>query len=137
ARGTKFENVAYFGWPQNLADPLHESAWLRRLAELGLHWRMMPRSQWHDYREVDAVVAIRSFSGRDFGYKPATKLYQAWHAGVPSVLGNESAFIAERRSDLDYLEAKTFDDAVTALRRLKEEPSLRRAMIQNGKQRAL
>src|SRR5207237_2524477 len=32
ARGTKFENVAYFGWPQNLADPLHESALLMRLA---------------------------------------------------------------------------------------------------------
>jgi glycosyltransferase involved in cell wall biosynthesis len=135
-RGDRFEDAAYFGWPQNLADPLHESRWRARLGELGLRWRIVPRWQWNDYSGVDVVVAIRSFSGHTFGYKPATKLYQAWHAGVPAVLGAESAYIAERRSDLDYLEAPSFDETVAALRRLRDDPSLRRAMIENGRRRA-
>jgi hypothetical protein len=136
ARGDTFENIAYFGWPQNLQDSLNESAWRQRLADLGLRWRIVPRWQWHDYSEVDAIVAIRSFSGRDFGYKPATKLYNAWHARVPSVIGVESAFQAERRSDLDYIEARSFDAAVNALRTLRDDIALRHAMIVNGKSRA-
>jgi hypothetical protein len=136
ARGERFENIAYFGWPQNLQDSLNESSWRRRLAELGLQWRIVPRWQWHDYSEVDAVVAIRSFSGRDFGYKPATKLYNAWHAGVPSVIGVESAFQAERRSELDYIEAPSFEAAVNALRTLRDDVGLRHAMVANGKRRA-
>jgi hypothetical protein len=136
SRGDRFENVAYFGWPQNLQDSLNESGWRRRLEELGLRWRIVPRWQWHDYSEVDAVVAIRSFSGRDFGYKPATKLYNAWHAGVPSVIGAESAFQAERRSELDYIEAPSFEAAVNALRTLRDHVALRHAMVANGKRRA-
>jgi hypothetical protein len=135
-RGDIFQNVAYFGWPQNLQESLNESAWRRRLEELGLSWRIVPRWQWHDYSQIDAVVAIRSFSGRDFGYKPATKLYNAWHAGVPSIIGVESAFQAERRSDLDYIEAGSFEAAVDALRRLRDDVALRHAMVANGKQRA-
>src|SRR5262249_14750818 len=126
-----------FGWPQNLTGSLNETLWSRRLSELGLNWAIVPRHRWNDYSDVDAVVAIRSFSGRDFGYKPATKLYNAWHAGVPSVLGHESAYIAERRSDLDYLEARNFDEAVEALRRLRDDRGLRRAMVENGRSRAI
>src|SRR5207244_1366441 len=47
-RGAKFENVVYFGQPENLAAQLQESRWTARLAELGLRWRMVPREQWHD-----------------------------------------------------------------------------------------
>jgi hypothetical protein len=136
-RGATFENAAFFGYPQNLADSLHESAWRAALSELGLNWEIPPRWKWNDYRNVDVVVAIRSFSGRPFDYKPASKLLQAWQAGVPSVLGAESAYQAERLSDLDYLEAATFADAVAALRRLRNDPSLRQAMMENGKRRAL
>lgn len=136
ARGWAFENVAYFGQSKNLADQLRESTWARRLAELGLRWRVVPRWQLNDYREVDAVVAVRSFAGRDFSYKPASKLLNAWHAGVPSVLGQESAYRAERRSEFDYLEVGTFEDAVAALRRLRDDPSLRQAMVENGRRRA-
>jgi hypothetical protein len=39
----------------------------------------------------------------------AIKLYNCWHAGVPAVLGAESAFRANRRSDLDYLEVQSLD----------------------------
>ena len=36
--------------------------------------------------------------------KPPSKLFNSWLAGVPAVLGHESAYRAERRSDLDYIE---------------------------------
>lgn len=135
ARGSKFENIAYFGQPQNLVQRLHESEWVRKLADLGLRWRIVPRWQWDDYSEIDATVAVRSFAGRPFGYKPASKLFLAWRAGVPAVLGQESAYTAERRSELDYLEAATFEGALEALRRLRDDLPLRQAMVANGKQR--
>ncbi|HSV16435.1 MAG TPA: glycosyltransferase, partial [Tepidisphaeraceae bacterium] len=135
-RGQAFENIAYYGWPQNLVDPLNESKWRNELADMGLHWRIVSRSQWHDYTDTDAVVAIRSFSDKSFGYKPAAKLFNAWHAGVPCVAGPESSFRAERCNELDYLEAKSFDEAVAAMRRLRDDPALRRAMVENGNVRA-
>jgi hypothetical protein len=68
--------------------------------------------------------------------KPATKLVNAWLAGTPALLGAEPAFAGLRRSELDYLEVATPDDALGALRRLREEPGLFRAMVENGERRA-
>ncbi|MEM8808289.1 MAG: hypothetical protein AAGF01_19895, partial [Cyanobacteria bacterium P01_G01_bin.38] len=39
-------------------------------------------NRWHDYRQIGAVVAIRSFDRRRYDHKPATKLYNAWQ-GCP------------------------------------------------------
>src|SRR5206468_2838231 len=65
-----------------------------------------------------------------------TKLFNAWHAGVPAILGRESAYELQRRGELDYLEARTVPALVTALRRLRDEPEFRRAMVANGHERA-
>jgi hypothetical protein len=55
---------------------------------------------------------------------------------VPSVIGVESAFQAERRSELDYIEAPSFEAAVSALRTLRDDVALRHAMVANGRRRA-
>ena len=103
---------------------------------LGLSWRLVPRQRWHDYREVDVVVAVRSFDRRDYRCKPPSKLYNAWRARVPAILGQESAYQANRKSELDYLEVTSVEDAVAALRRLRDDPALRHTMIENGRRRA-
>jgi hypothetical protein len=68
--------------------------------------------------------------------KPATKLYNAWLAGVPAILGPEQAYRELRRSDLDYLEVKNVPEALAAVDRLIREPALYAAMVENGKRRA-
>jgi hypothetical protein len=136
ARGDTWENAAFFGDPVCIAGEMQGAQWETTLRELELNWEHVGPEKWHDFREVDVVVAVRGFDRHRHGNKPATKLFNAWHAGVPAVLGRESAYEHERRSPLDYLEARSFAEVVTALRRLKADPALRRAMIANGRERA-
>jgi hypothetical protein len=112
-------------------------AWEGLLRELGLQWHFVGPDKWHDFRTVDLLVAVRGFDRHRHANKPPTKLFNAWHAGVPAILGRESAYQAERRSALDYLEAGSFAEVVAGLRRLKTDPELRARIVANGRERAL
>jgi hypothetical protein len=145
ARGTRVENVAFKGYVGNLLPELREQAFARFLAEHGMRLELDTvvdkdvshpvQTAWHDYREVDVVLALRPGSEREHTHKPATKLYNAWLAGVPAILSPDLAFRELRRGPLDYLEVKTVDEAKAALLRLRTEPGLYTAMVQNGRGR--
>ena len=92
--------------------------------------------EWHDFRETDAVVAIRSFDQDLHHIKPASKLVNAWHAHVPAILGRESAYRALRQSSVDYIEASSFVEAKAAIEMLKRDPGPRCSMAENGRRRA-
>jgi hypothetical protein len=136
SRGDRFETIAFFGAIPNLAPELQSPSWQAQLQELGLNWYVVEPDRWHDYSDVDAVLAVRSFDKRDYFQKPATKLFNAWHAGVPAILGCESAYRAERQSDLDYIEVSSPDEVLAALKRLRDDPELRQSTIANGRLRA-
>lgn len=138
ARGDRWENAAFFGDDACIASEMRTEEWTSILRELRLQWNHVPPDKWHDFSEIDVVVAIRDFAGKHrYANKPPTKLFNAWHAGVPAILGRESAYEYERRGPLDYLEARKVPDLVAALRRLRDEPPLRRAMAANGRERAV
>jgi len=137
ARGDRWENAAFFGDDACIAGEMQSAQWASVLRDLQLNWQHVPPEKWHDFSEVDVVVAIRDFIGKHgYANKPATKLFNAWHAGVPAVLGRESAYEEQRQGPLDYLEARTFSELVAALQRLRDDPALRRAMVENGRTRA-
>ena len=141
ARGNQFENVVFFGVGRSLAPELSDPAWRQQLKALGLNWHFRGYRErvdsWIDYSEVDVVLAVRRFDRSDkFAWKPATKLYNAWHAGVPAILGCESAYQAERKCELDYLEITTAADALLALKRLQNDLDFRKAIVENGRLRA-
>jgi hypothetical protein len=136
-RGDRFENLGYFGLEANLLPKFKTKKWQEQLNDLGLSWLIVQEfDRWNDYSHVDAVVAIRSFKQTGFTWKPATKLFNAWHAGVPAILGCESAYQAERKSDLDYLEVSTLEETLQAIRRLKDNVHLRQSMVKQGRIRA-
>ncbi len=146
-RGDRVENVVFKGFERNLAPAFRDPSWAARLAAEGLRWRVDATRyedyrgggeppDWADYRSVDAVLAVRPPAGTPYPRKPATKLYNAWFAGVPCLLGPEIAFREMRRSDLDYLEVSTPEEALAALRRLRDEPRLYRSMVEHGRKRA-
>lgn len=89
-------------------------------------------NQWHDYSNVDAVIAIRDFSRSRQLHKPATKLYNAWLAGVPFIGGNDSAYRSDGRPGIDYLVAQSPKQVLEHLRKLKEDTVFRTHLIQNG-----
>jgi hypothetical protein len=77
-------------------------------------------NEWHDYSDTDVVLAIRELDRDNLWQgKPASKLYNAWHAGVPAILGYVSAFRSERETKLDYLQATSVREVILALKKLK------------------
>ncbi|MBX9742610.1 MAG: glycosyltransferase [Chthoniobacterales bacterium] len=133
-RGDRFENVAFFGDPSNCAEELKSEAWKERLFnELGIHFIMQGNMGWHDYSAVDAVVAIRSFSKQRYFYKPATKLCNAWLAGVPFIGGPESAYAQAGTPGQDHLVATSTEELLQHLKRLKEDLPFRRQLVECGR----
>lgn len=134
-RSTRFEHVCFLGEPQNCASELFSEEWFQKLRQkLGLFFELREYNRWHDYRDVDAVVAIRSFSGEEYPSKPATKLYNAWLAGVPFIGGADSAFAADGIPDKNYLVAKSLEETLDHLKHLKEDLSFRTSLVENGRQ---
>lgn len=137
ARGNRFEHVVYYGDEVNLAAELQTQAWRDAVANLGLTWTIRGDASplKASFADADVIVAVRSFQKTGFVRKPASKLFNAWIAGVPAILGVEIAFQEQRKSQLDYIEVHSVDEAVQALRRLAASPELRNRMIENGKLR--
>ena len=69
--------------------------------------------------------------------KPPSKLYNAWLAGVPAILSSDDAFQELRQSHLDFLEANDVPGLIARVKELKADPSLRRAMVEHGRARAV
>ncbi len=140
-RGDKFEIAAFFGTGGNLASELLSSSWREQVKALGMQWCFKGRTQWNDFSDVDVVVAVRRFGSRkqswwtkeQGAWKPPTKLYNSWNAGVPAIIGYEPAFRDERRSELDYLEVNSLDETISALEYLRNNKAFRQAMIENGR----
>jgi hypothetical protein len=135
ARGTRVERVGFVGRERNLAPPFRSPEFRRELAQQGFAL-VVREKPWWDYRDLDVILAVRVASPAKLRTKPASKLVNAWHAGCPALLGPEPAFEARRSSPLDFLSVAAPEDALAALRRLREEPGLYAAMVGNGRLRA-
>jgi hypothetical protein len=136
SRGDLLVNVGYFGLPPRLAPQLRSEKFAARLREHGFNFRIVPRDRWNDYSDTDAVLAVRSFAQVSWHKFPPSKLYNSWHAGVPALLGSESAYQAERRSEYDFFEVHSADEVLQTLLRLRGDPALRAAVVRNCAERA-
>ena len=137
ARMDRFVNIAYFGLDARLAPQLRAASFSKLMAERGFRFLIVDSGKWNDYSEVDAVLAVRSFAAVPFYKHPPTKLYNTWMAGVPALLGHESAFLAERKNELDYFEVGSVAQILETLEHLRDNPELRAAVAKNCAERAL
>jgi hypothetical protein len=147
ARGNAIRRISFKGFEQNLHPELRSPAWQEFLESHGIEWEVdaVPwagaatdrlSTRWPDFREVDLVLAVRRPDPRLWTQKPATKLINAWLAGVPALVGKEYACRELRRSELDYLEVGSLAEAKAAVLRLVERPDLYREMVENGRLRS-
>ena len=133
-RSDRFENVCFFGDSSNLARELADRRWQRKLKdELGVNFVVCGADRWHDYSESDCVAAVRDFGRSTYLHKPATKLYNAWLAGVPFIGGMDSAYAADGEPGRNFLRAATPAELFAQIRRLKEEPALRDRLVSAGR----
>ena len=144
-RGERFENIVFFGHINNIAPELLTHEWQKQLDKLDLNWcpvinhnhwsdYQQVDNRWNDYSQADAVVAVRRF-GKENKYinKPPTKLFNAWLAGVPALLGCESAYRSEGTPNLNYLEVASLNELILALKQLKYNDKLRHRIVKNGR----
>lgn len=136
ARGTRLETVAYFGSDQYEPEFVKDGAFQDALHRRGVRFVNRFQGNWHDYGDVDAVLAIRRCPPIVLETKPASKLVNAWAAGVPAMLGPEPAYRELRSSPLDFLETPAAEAVLDAIDRLRGEPGLYAAMAENGLRRA-
>ncbi|MFA7342778.1 MAG: glycosyltransferase [Terrimicrobiaceae bacterium] len=133
ARDGAFEKICFLGDPDNLAPGLRSEEWAAALRrDLGLQFEIRRADRWHDYSDVDCVLAIRDFTKSRHLHKPATKLYNAWLAGVPFIGGRDSAYAADGHPGVDYLKADSPEQVVAHLRHLKEDPGFRMRLVKEG-----
>ncbi|AFY35741.1 glycosyltransferase [Calothrix sp. PCC 7507] len=140
-RGNDIKNVVFKGWGNNLYESFRSPEFCQALEEIGVQLVVSSpltneTVEWHDYSDADLVLAVRDLTEQDALVKPASKLINAWLAGVPALLGPEPAFRDLRRSPLDYIEVKTPEEVLDAIRRLQQDPHLYQQMVENGLKRA-
>lgn len=133
-RGSRVERMAYFGRSSSLPAWFHDPAWHAALAAIGVTFEIR-EARWFDYADVDVVLAHRVEAPTMLRQKPASKLTNAWCAGVPALLSNEPAYASLRASDLDYIAIDSPTDVLAALQRLRAMPARYAAMAANGRSR--
>lgn len=144
-RGDAVRTVAFKGTVGEMAPEFAAPEWAADLRRQGIDWQCDAvawggnaatyRTSWNDYSGTDLILAMRKDLSHLHAKKPASKLINAWLAGVPAILGPEQAYRELRRSELDYIEVASAAEAAAALARLAAEPALYRAMVENGLRR--
>ena len=132
-RGQRIERVAYHG--RHAPPWFFEAPFVGALASRGIRFEVK-RGAWDDYRGVDVALASREDAAAILATKPATKLYNAWIAGVPALASPEPAYRQLRRSPIDFIEVADAIEVVRALDLLRANPGLYAAMVANGRERA-
>lgn len=155
-RGSRLERVAYMGRIENLHPDFRSARWRESLARLDIEWvlrevrfqpartspwvasreRQAPPIDWEDYRTLDAILAVRPDDPELRYAKPASKLINAWRAGVPALVGPEFSCREIRRSDDEFFEVDGAKAALSALARLRDDSGLYLRMVEAGRRRA-
>lgn len=134
-RPPRIRCLAYHGRTGTLPGWFGDLARSPELSARGVRFDVRERG-WEDYRETDLVLAAREDARAMLEAKPATKVYNAWLAGVPVLAAPEPAYRELWRTRLDFIEVCGARDVIDAVDRLNASPALYRAMIGNGERRA-
>ena len=132
-RGNRIDTLVYHG--RHPAPWFGDRELTRALARRRIRFEVRRRS-WHDYSGVDLAIAARRDVPAILATKPATKLYNAWLAGVPMLASAEPAYREQRRGPLDFIEVGGPGEVIRAIDLLRANPRLYAAMAEHGALRA-
>lgn len=142
SREPRIHSLVFKGDLVNLDPKFRSDSMVSELARRGVQFgahvfdHRTSTSGWNDYRDVDAVIAVRNIAPAEMATKPASKLINAWAAGVPAILGVEPAYRELRESDLDYVEVLRPADVLGAIDRFNADPDWYLQMVAHGRARA-
>lgn len=131
---SEVQRIGYTGHPKFLAGGFE--LWDRELRKAGFEFVRIARERCNDYSDIDIMLAVRSFDNKRWSNRPAWKLINAWHAQVPLIAGNDSAYSHIARPMLDYLRVTNLPDAIRWIELLRNNPTTYRELVKNGQRRA-
>jgi hypothetical protein len=134
-RGDRVRRVGYFGRMAQAPSFFSAASFRRELDLLGLEF-VPSEHDWQDYSEVDVVMAFRTAPPSLLRHKPATKVSNAWLAGVPAIVGPEPAYLQLRNDENDMCVAHDGAEVIAELSRLVHDPRHYAAMRERAAQRA-
>jgi len=139
ARGETIATMAFKGALLNLDPAFRSEEFIAALKAEGVELQFgdsdkMGGSQWADYSGTDLLLAIRNMTFHDADGKPASKLVNAWWADVPALLGPEPAFAEVGRPGVDYVDIRSPNDVLKAIRSFRARPGSYTAMVEAGKE---
>jgi hypothetical protein len=135
ARGDRIARAVYYGRDNSVPRWYRGREFTEGLQGLGIAFEVCDTG-WHDYHDVDLLLAHRDETPAMLANKPASKLVNAWLAGVPALVAPEPAFTALRQSELDFIATTDAASTIAAITALAKEPRRYRAMVENGLGRA-
>jgi len=136
-RGPRFENVYFMGNPEHLHPFFLSTYFTDELQQLGLRLVVPRPNEWHDFSEADCLIAVRNFgTSMTHLQRPALKLFNAWLAGIPAILGYESAYRHRGKINSDYLEVQSESEVIQRLKYLADHVGARQVLTGNGEVRA-
>lgn len=100
-------------------------------------FEILDESEWINLSEVDVLVGIRSFGKKKYKRKPATKLIDAWHAGIPFIGGWDSAYTQIGVPGENYLRVSSYGELLDCIVQLKNDDQLYGRMVEAGEKRAV
>lgn len=125
-------NIAYAGRinSRNIDLFFQSSGISNRLNNL--NFRIIDKKKWHDMRDIDILVAIRSFSRRSYNEKPPSKLLNAWHCSIPLIAGYDSAFSTIGTPGIDYIRVGSFSELSHSLKKLCDDQQYYKNIVNAG-----
>ena len=133
SRGLLFENVCFYGVPQNFPKEIMNQDFKDKLSNEGIVLKIIKDSaKWNDYSQTDCVLAIRDFNSKSHFNKPFSKIINGYLAGVPVIAGNESSAIyLKNKLKIDMPIANSKEECIEAILNLKKKYTYRLEEVQH------
>jgi len=127
---TKVGTFAFAGRQLNLAAKVSE---FETMAEkLALEFKLLGSSDWADLSEIDVLIGVRNFDHNRHESKPASKLYNAWHANIPFIGGWDVAFSEIGEPGKAYIRVSSMAELESELSRLTTDNDYYNSFIEAG-----
>ncbi|PAS97633.1 MAG: hypothetical protein CGU28_04555 [Candidatus Dactylopiibacterium carminicum] len=127
AREGQMLRMAYFGRQDSLPHWFSDTEFLEQLVARQISFEIRHKA-WHDYHDIDLVLAHRTEAPTMLRQKPGTKLCNAWLAGVPALLSPEPEYQRLREHPDDFIEIESPADVLAAIDMLRVDPRRYAAM---------
>ena len=136
-RGPVIQRIGYFGTLKNLAACFRGQDFDTALSALGVEFviREDPAT-WHDFSDIDLVLVVRDGTPYFLASKPATKLFNAWSAGCPALVGAEPVYAHHRKSSYDFIQIGTVSGVISTIQKLRQDPALYQRYVDRSIERS-